>query len=216
MAILNVNGKVHNVDVEPDTPLLWVLREQLGLTGTKYGCGIAQCGACTVHIDGVATRTCVRPVSTVTAAQKIVTIEGLSAERLASGAKSLGRARRSAMRVLPERNDHGGVGPACDEAQSHRCRHRRGDDQHLPLWHIQPRSRRDQGGGAGRRRQKRRPGHSTRRREHDMSANLSRRAIPGNVRRRGGRARLRLSYPIGWRRRCARLRRHRKSMPGSW
>jgi isoquinoline 1-oxidoreductase alpha subunit len=80
MATLNVNGKVHNVDVEPDTPLLWVLREQIGLTGTKYGCGIAQCGACTVHIDGVATRTCVRPVSTVTAAQKIVTIEGLSAK----------------------------------------------------------------------------------------------------------------------------------------
>jgi isoquinoline 1-oxidoreductase subunit alpha len=78
MATLNVNGKVHRVDVEPDTPLLWVLREQIGLTGTKYGCGIAQCGACTVHIDGVATRTCVRPVSTVTAAQKIVTIEGLS------------------------------------------------------------------------------------------------------------------------------------------
>jgi isoquinoline 1-oxidoreductase subunit alpha len=80
MASLNVNGKVHNVDVEPDTPLLWVLREQIGLTGTKYGCGIAQCGACTVHIDGVATRTCVRAVSTVTAAQKIVTIEGLSAK----------------------------------------------------------------------------------------------------------------------------------------
>ena len=78
MATLNVNGKVHSVDVEPDTPLLWVLREQLGLTGTKYGCGIAQCGACTVHIDGVATRTCVRPVSSVTAAHKIVTIEGLS------------------------------------------------------------------------------------------------------------------------------------------
>jgi len=78
MATLNVNGKLRSVDVEPETPLLWVLREQLGLTGTKYGCGIAQCGACTVHIDGVATRTCVRPVSSVTAAQKIVTVEGLS------------------------------------------------------------------------------------------------------------------------------------------
>jgi isoquinoline 1-oxidoreductase alpha subunit len=78
MATLNVNGKLLSVDVEPETPLLWVLREQLGLTGTKYGCGIAQCGACTVHIDGVATRTCVRPVSSVTAAQKIVTVEGLS------------------------------------------------------------------------------------------------------------------------------------------
>lgn len=79
MASLNVNGKVRNFDVEPETPLLWALREQLGLTGTKYGCGIAQCGACTVLIDGVATRTCVRPVSSVNANQKIVTIEGLSA-----------------------------------------------------------------------------------------------------------------------------------------
>jgi isoquinoline 1-oxidoreductase alpha subunit len=78
MAQLNVNGKVQQFDAEPDTPLLWVLREQLGLTGTKYGCGIAQCGACTVHIDGVATRSCVRPVSTVSATEKIVTIEGLS------------------------------------------------------------------------------------------------------------------------------------------
>ena len=63
---------------EADTPLLWVLREQLGLTGTKYGCGIAQCGACTVHIDGEASRSCVRPISSVTAQQKITTIEGLS------------------------------------------------------------------------------------------------------------------------------------------
>jgi isoquinoline 1-oxidoreductase alpha subunit len=78
MATLNVNGKQHSVEAEPDTPLLWVLREQLGLTGTKYGCGVAQCGACTVLIDGVPTRSCVRPVSTVKAAERIVTIEGLS------------------------------------------------------------------------------------------------------------------------------------------
>jgi isoquinoline 1-oxidoreductase alpha subunit len=78
MATLNVNGTMREFEAEPDTPLLWVLREQLGLTGTKYGCGIAQCGACTVHIDGETVRTCVRPVSTVTAEQKIVTIEGLS------------------------------------------------------------------------------------------------------------------------------------------
>ncbi|XLZ69028.1 (2Fe-2S)-binding protein [Massilia sp. SR12] len=75
---LNVNGQVREFEAEEDTPLLWVIREQLGLTGTKYGCGVAQCGACTVHIDGEPTRSCVRPVSTVTAAQKIVTIEGLS------------------------------------------------------------------------------------------------------------------------------------------
>ena len=78
MARLNVNGTVREVDAEGDTPLLWALREQLGLTGTKYGCGIAACGACTVHIDGVPTRSCVRPISSIGANEKIVTIEGLS------------------------------------------------------------------------------------------------------------------------------------------
>ena len=80
MATLHVNGKRRDFDAEAETPLLWVLREQLGLTGTKYGCGIAQCGACTVHIDGVPTRSCVRPVSSVAVDAKIVTIEGLSAD----------------------------------------------------------------------------------------------------------------------------------------
>jgi len=78
MTMLNVNGANREFQAEDDTPLLWVLREQLGLTGTKYGCGIAQCGACTVHIDGVATRTCVRPVGSVPAGAKVVTIEGLA------------------------------------------------------------------------------------------------------------------------------------------
>jgi isoquinoline 1-oxidoreductase alpha subunit len=78
MAELNVNGRVMRHEAEPDTPLLWVLREQLGLTGTKYGCGIAQCGSCTVHIDGAPVRSCVLPVSAVQPAQKILTIEGLS------------------------------------------------------------------------------------------------------------------------------------------
>ena len=78
MARLNVNGRVIDVAVEDDTPLLWVLREQLDLTGTKYGCGIAQCGSCTVHVDGAAVRSCAQPVSAFTEAQKIVTIEGLS------------------------------------------------------------------------------------------------------------------------------------------
>ncbi len=66
------------MDADPSTPLLWVIREQLGLTGTKYGCGVAQCGACTVHIDGQAVRSCIYPLSAVTSAQKITTIEGLS------------------------------------------------------------------------------------------------------------------------------------------
>ncbi len=78
MAKLNVNGRVQDVDADPNTPLLWALREQLGLTGTKYGCGVAACGSCTVHIDGVPSRSCVRPISTITANEKIVTIEGLS------------------------------------------------------------------------------------------------------------------------------------------
>ena len=77
MAKLNVNGAVRDCEAQADTPLLWVLREQLGLTGSKYGCGIAQCGACTVHIDGVPTRSCVRPAASVSATEKIVTIEGL-------------------------------------------------------------------------------------------------------------------------------------------
>jgi isoquinoline 1-oxidoreductase alpha subunit len=76
MIRLSVNNKTYQVDADPNTPLLWAIREQIGLTGTKYGCGIAQCGACTVHVDGVATRSCVMPVSAV-AGKKITTIEGL-------------------------------------------------------------------------------------------------------------------------------------------
>jgi isoquinoline 1-oxidoreductase subunit alpha len=76
MPRLTVNGKSHDVDADPSTPLLWVLREQVGLTGTKYGCGIAQCGACTVHIDGAAVRSCSLPVSEAEGKQ-ITTIEGL-------------------------------------------------------------------------------------------------------------------------------------------
>ena len=77
---LTINGKSHEVDVDPTTPLLWVIREQVGLTGTKYGCGIAQCGACTVHVDGRATRSCVLPATAVQASSKVVTIEGVSGD----------------------------------------------------------------------------------------------------------------------------------------
>jgi isoquinoline 1-oxidoreductase subunit alpha len=77
MIALSVNGKSYEVDVETDTPLLWVLRDTIGLTGTKYGCGIAQCGACTVHIDGVATRSCQVPVGTV-GGKTVGTIEALA------------------------------------------------------------------------------------------------------------------------------------------
>src|SRR5215475_13059186 len=81
MAKLNVNGKIREVQVQPDTPLLWVIREQLELTGTKYGCGVAQCGACSVHVNGAVARSCSIPVGSLTAADKIVTIEGLSTNR---------------------------------------------------------------------------------------------------------------------------------------
>jgi len=79
MTTLSINGRSYEVDVEPDTPLLWVLRDTIGLTGTKYGCGIAQCGACTVHIDGVATRSCQVPVSSI-GAKRVTTVEALAQE----------------------------------------------------------------------------------------------------------------------------------------
>jgi isoquinoline 1-oxidoreductase subunit alpha len=81
---INVNGNVHNVDVDGDTPLLWVLRDVLGLTGTKFGCGMALCGACTVHIDGTASRSCVTPIDTIGNSQ-ITTIEAIGAT--SAGAK---------------------------------------------------------------------------------------------------------------------------------
>jgi aerobic-type carbon monoxide dehydrogenase small subunit (CoxS/CutS family) len=80
MTVINVNDRALEVDAEPDTPLLWALRDHLGMTGTKYGCGMALCGACTVHLDGAPTRSCVLPLSAV-AGRKITTIEGLSKDR---------------------------------------------------------------------------------------------------------------------------------------
>ena len=79
MITLNVNGETHELDVDPSTPLLWVIREQVGLIGTKFGCGISQCGACTVHVNGVPIRSCVTPVQAVTN-QEITTIEGIGSD----------------------------------------------------------------------------------------------------------------------------------------
>jgi isoquinoline 1-oxidoreductase subunit alpha len=79
MAKLNINGKVVDLQVDPATPLLWAIREQGGLTGTKYGCGVAQCGACSIHLNGEVTRSCVIPVSAIKETDKVVTIEGLGA-----------------------------------------------------------------------------------------------------------------------------------------
>ena len=81
MAKLNINGKLRDVQAEPDTPLLWALREHVGLTGTKYGCGVAQCGACSVHMNGQVMRSCSIPISALKPTDRIVTIEGLSPKR---------------------------------------------------------------------------------------------------------------------------------------
>jgi isoquinoline 1-oxidoreductase subunit alpha len=84
---LKINGKIHSVDVDPDTPLLWAIRDSAGLTGTKYGCGIAQCGACTVHVDGQTVRSCTLPVSAV-GASEVTTIEGVSGKEAAAVQKA--------------------------------------------------------------------------------------------------------------------------------
>ena len=81
MTKLNINGKQYDVDLPPDTPLLWVLRDQIGLTGTKFGCGMALCGACTIHIDGEPGRACVTPISSL-AGKKITTIEGIEGDKV--------------------------------------------------------------------------------------------------------------------------------------
>ena len=147
MPKLNVNGEVREHEAEPDTPLLWVLREQLGLTGTKYGCGVAQCGACTVHIDGAPRAQLRHAGSAVQPARRSSPSRGcrptarhpLQKAWLALDVPQCG--------YCQTRHDHGGGGAAEDEAEADRRRHRRGDDQHLPLRHLQPRARRDQAGG---------------------------------------------------------------------
>ncbi|WP_430541745.1 (2Fe-2S)-binding protein [Xanthomonas euvesicatoria] len=100
-----VNGKTTQVDADPDTPLLWVLRDTLQLTGTKFGCGMALCGACTVHLDGQPIRSCVTPVS-VAAGKKVTTIEGVGRVRGQGGPGCLDAPRRGAVRLLPVRPDH--------------------------------------------------------------------------------------------------------------
>ncbi len=107
MAKLNINGKVRDVKVEDDTPLLWVIREHVGLTGTKYGCGVAQCGACSVHINGEVQRSCSVPVRQREGQRQDRHHRRAVAERLAPGAEGLGYGRRAAMRLLPVRPDHG-------------------------------------------------------------------------------------------------------------
>jgi isoquinoline 1-oxidoreductase alpha subunit len=87
MLVLSINGETHRLDIEPETPMLWVLRDELGLTGTKFGCGIAQCGACTVHVDGEATRSCQLQAADAVG-KTITTIEGIGAQQLHSVQKA--------------------------------------------------------------------------------------------------------------------------------
>ena len=131
-----VNGKLHTVDVADDTPLLWVLRDHLDLKGTKFGCGIGQCGACTVHVNGTPSRSCQRKVSTLAGAE-ITTIEGLSPDGTHPLAARVGGARRSAVRLLPGGPAHVGRRAAREDAEADRRGHRHGDErQHLPLHHL--------------------------------------------------------------------------------
>ena len=143
---IKVNGDTHNVDVDGDTPLLWVLRDVLGMTGTKFGCGMALCGACTVHIDGVATRSCATPIDSI-GASEITTIEAIGAT--AAGARIqkawLDRevvhcATASRARSCPLRRSWRATHIRPIPTSTTQCR------EYLPLRDLYPRSRSDQAG----------------------------------------------------------------------
>ena len=136
MAItMTVNGVKQPVEVTPGTPLLWVLRDHLGLTGTKFGCGVAQCGACTVHVNGLPRRACVTPIEAV-ANGEITTIEGFPA-RSRRHPQRLASYRRAAVRLLSIGSDYVGDRAAASKADPKRRRYRSGDErQSLPLRHL--------------------------------------------------------------------------------
>ena len=146
---IKVNGNTHSVDVDGDTPLLWVLRDVLGMTGTKFGCGMALCGACTVHVDGAATRSCITPVDSI-GNSEITTIEAIGATRgRRQDPEGLARPRGRSVRLLPVGPDHVRFGAAGEQPASDRLRYRRRDvRQHLPLRDLCPHSRSDQAGRA--------------------------------------------------------------------
>ena len=135
MAKLNINGKVRDVKVEDDTPLLWVIREHVGLTGTKYGCGVAQCGACSVHINGEVMRSCSIAVGSVKASDKIVTIEGLSAN-LRPGAEGLATVDVPQCGYCQSGQIMAAAALLKKKPHADRSGHRCGDDQHLPMRHL--------------------------------------------------------------------------------
>ena len=144
---IKVNGRTHSVDVDGDTPLLWVLRDVLGMTGTKFGCGMALCGACTVHVDGEPTRSCITPVESIGTSDD----HDDRGDRHNSGGRQnpegLARSRGPTMRLLPVGPDHVGSGAAGEQSASDRFRHRRRDvRQYLPLRDVCPHSRCHQAG----------------------------------------------------------------------
>ena len=147
MITLNVNGKPRKLDIPDDMPLLWTLRDVLNMTGTKFGCGMGLCGACTIHIDGQPTRSCITPVSAA-AGKQITTIEAIGATPAGKKIQTrLARARRAAMRVLPIGPDHVCERAVSEQTQAKRLGHRRGDGgQHLPLRHLSAHPRRNQTG----------------------------------------------------------------------
>ena len=147
---LTINGQSKTVDVPADMPLLWVIRDTLGMKGTKFGCGIAQCGACTVHLGGKAVRSCLTPVS---AAANVADHDDRRAfgRRHASRATGVAGNRCSAVRLLPGRADDVRLGAAGEDAAAHRRGNRRRHDrQHLPLRNLSAHPRSDSPGGGNR------------------------------------------------------------------
>ena len=133
---LKVNGKSAQVDVDPQMPLLWVIRDYIGLTGTKFSCGISVCGACTVLMDGAPVRSCVLPVSAVEG-KNITTIEGLSQNNDHPGAKGLDRRAGSSMWVLPIRTNFERSCAAKGKPRPIRSGNRNSDERSImPLWHL--------------------------------------------------------------------------------
>ena len=135
MARLTINGRSLEVNVSPSTPLLWAIREQVGLTGTKYGCGIAQCGSCTVHIDGAAVRSCVVPVSAA-AGKQITTIEGLAVGSVLHKVQKAWLDHEVPQCGYCQAGMIMAVAALLSDADADRRRYRRDDHQHLPLWHV--------------------------------------------------------------------------------
>ena len=151
---LNVNGRSRTITIDdPEMPLLYALRDNLGLRGPLFGCGLAQCGACTVHVDGRAVRSCVLPLSKLKAGQNVVTLEGLSrGNRLHPVQRAFIEEQAVAMRLLHQRHDHGVGGVPRRQQEPERGRYQEGAGQeHLPLRHPHPHCPRGQARGRRRR-----------------------------------------------------------------